>query len=311
MSATTSDWNDAVAEIMDKSGASQEAAEKALHKSNGNVDGAIILLNEKNSSSPKKPPPPKDSGPAFIDDPPSTATFNRQEKRIDDDSVAKSRETPTYAPPLRTRAPAATKASDDINGKTLVCCSLRTHVLIVPFFVRASDIAEEKKKPAMTTASDGQSGHPATLEPCVTTAQGSKDSLQDYDMADEGIPLVKSSSTANNNIAFNTPPTTVRTQLQPRQTQPGAVRVGGMDEENQIDCDNEDIETEATIESGIVDTPPKPAINPVEAQLVDNLDDVENLREQLRQRDEALEQMQRQQGNIVVGQVLHVHSNNW
>mmetsp|Transcript_5767 Transcript_5767/g.10505 ORF Transcript_5767/g.10505 Transcript_5767/m.10505 type:complete len:224 (-) Transcript_5767:377-1048(-) len=183
-----------------------------------------------------------------------------------------------------------------------------THVLIVPFFVRASDIAEEKKKPAVTTASDGQSGHPATLEPCVTTAQGSKDSLQDYDMADEGIPLVKSSSTANNNIAFNTPPMTVRTQLQPRQTQPGAVRVGGMDEENQID--SEDIETEATIESGIVDTPPKPAINPVEAQLVDNLDDVENLREQLRQRDEALEQMQRQQGNIVVGQVLRVDSNN-
>ncbi len=51
--------------------------------------------------------------------------------------------------------------------------------------------------------------------------------------------------------------------------------------------------------------------NPVEACLVDDSDDVENLQEQLRrrdealrQRDEALQQMQRQQENILVGQVL-------
>jgi hypothetical protein len=51
--------------------------------------------------------------------------------------------------------------------------------------------------------------------------------------------------------------------------------------------------------------------NPVEARLVDDSDDVENLQEQLqrrdealRQRDEALQQMQRQQENILGSQVL-------
>jgi hypothetical protein len=56
---------------------------------------------------------------------------------------------------------------------------------------------------------------------------------------------------------------------------------------------------------------------PVEAHLVDNADDVENLQEQLQQEREArrrqeeeLEHMQRQQENIVVGQVLGVGNND-
>jgi hypothetical protein len=63
---------------------------------------------------------------------------------------------------------------------------------------------------------------------------------------------------------------------------------------------------------------------PVEAHLVDNADDVENLQEQLRRQDEALQQerearqrqeeeldrIQRQQENIVVGQVLGVGNND-
>jgi hypothetical protein len=119
---TTCDWNDAVAKVMAESGASKEAAEEALQESGGNVDGAILLLNE-TFKSPTKPPPPRmDSGPAFIDDVTFVAAFNHKENRVDDDdddAVAKSRETPMYASSLRTpSATVTTKESDDITGKT-------------------------------------------------------------------------------------------------------------------------------------------------------------------------------------------------
>jgi hypothetical protein len=123
MSSTTSDWNDAVAKVMVKDGASKEAAEEALHESGGDVDGAILLLLNETCKSPTKPPPPRmDRGPAFIDDVMSVAAFNRNENRIDnddDDAVAKSGDkTPMYAPSLRTPSATVTeKASDDITGK--------------------------------------------------------------------------------------------------------------------------------------------------------------------------------------------------
>jgi hypothetical protein len=138
MSTTnTTDWNDPVA-----GGASKEAAEEALHERGGDVDGAILLLNE-TSKSPTKPPPPRmDSGPTFIDDVTSVAAFHHKEKRIDNDdapsvaafdcekkgidddgdddnkSVDKSQEKPMYASSLRTSATVTEKASDDIMGKT-------------------------------------------------------------------------------------------------------------------------------------------------------------------------------------------------
>ncbi len=55
-------------------------------------------------------------------------------------------------------------------------------------------------------------------------------------------------------------------------------------------------------------TPTNPT-EPVMARLVDNSDDVENVREQLRRREQELEQMRRNQENIVVGQVLGVENN--
>jgi hypothetical protein len=118
---TTCDWNDAVAKVMAKSGTSKEAAEEALHQSGGDVDGAILLLNETFKSPTKPRPPQMDSGPTFIDDAPSVAAFDRKMNCIDDDdddAVAKSPETPMYAPPLSASAATTTKASDDITGKT-------------------------------------------------------------------------------------------------------------------------------------------------------------------------------------------------
>jgi hypothetical protein len=119
---TTCDWNDAVAKVMAESGASKEAAEEALHQSGGDVDGAILLLNETFKSPTKPRPPQMDSGPTFIDDAPSVAAFDCKMNCIDDDdddAVAKSRETPMYASSLRTpSATVTTKESDDITGKT-------------------------------------------------------------------------------------------------------------------------------------------------------------------------------------------------
>jgi hypothetical protein len=149
------------------------------------------------------------------------------------------------------------------------------HFLIVSFFVHTSaDVADEEKKPAAApTVSDHQSGHPpATLEPCVTnTVEESQDILQDVNVADQGIPPVESPSAANV-AADSTSCTTVRAQLEPRQTHPGAFRVAGIDGEGGHDDDTEDIVTETTtIESGIVDPN-----NPVLAEVVD--EDEENRR---------------------------------
>jgi hypothetical protein len=148
------------------------------------------------------------------------------------------------------------------------------HFLIICFFVHSADVADEEKKPAAApTVSDSQSGHPpATLEPCViNTVEGSQDNPQNDNVEDQGIPPVESPSAANV-TAVATSSTTVRAQLEPRQTQPGAFRVAGIDGEDEIHDDTEDIVTETTtIESGIVDPN-----NPVSAEVVD--EDEENRR---------------------------------
>jgi hypothetical protein len=84
--------------------------------------------------------------------------------------------------------------------------------------------------------------------------------------------------------------------------------VGGHDDDNFT-------YTQQTV--SVVDIAPTRPTEPVEAHLVDNADDVENLQEQLRQRDEVLrrreeelERIQRRQENIVVGQVLGVDNND-
>ena len=119
MSTATDDWNDSVAKLMAKSGASKEATEGALHKSGGDLNLAIVLLNEKSKPISVKIPPPRiDSAPKFIDDASSNAELGRQDKNIDNHSVAKPRETPMYAPSSRltTSATATAKESGEIKG---------------------------------------------------------------------------------------------------------------------------------------------------------------------------------------------------
>jgi hypothetical protein len=154
------------------------------------------------------------------------------------------------------------------------------HFLIISFLENTSaDVAEEEKKPAAArTISDSQCGHPpATLEPCVTnTVEGSQDFLRNDNVADQGISPVESPFSANV-AADATSCTTGRAQLEPRQTQPGAFRVAGIDGEGGHDDDTEDIVTEtATIESGIVDPN-----NPVSAEVVDEDEENRRIRQQI------------------------------
>jgi hypothetical protein len=173
------------------------------------------------------------------------------------------------------------------------------HFLIISFFVHPADAAEEEKKPAAApTVSDSQSGHPpAILESCVTnTAEGSQNILQNDNVADQGIPPVESPSAANV-AAVATSCTTVPAQLEPRQTQPGAFRVAGINGEDEIDDDNEDIVTETTIESGIVDPN-----NPVSAEVVD--EDEENRRIQEKVERERKRQRAEQEGEIPEAEIV-------
>jgi hypothetical protein len=176
------------------------------------------------------------------------------------------------------------------------------HFLITCFFVHSADVVEGEKKPAAApTVSDNQSGHPpATLEPCVTnTAEESQDVLQNENVADQGIPPVESPSAANV-AAVATSCTTVRAQLEPRQTQPGAFRVAGIDGEGGHDDDTEDIVTETTIETGIVDPN-----NPVSAEVVDQDEENRRIRQQIdHQVAERERQRAEQEGEIPEAEIV-------
>jgi hypothetical protein len=151
------------------------------------------------------------------------------------------------------------------------------HFLIISFFVHSADVAEEEKKPAASpTVSDNPSGHPpSTLEPCVTnTAEGSQDILQKDNVRSRNSPGRVSFCCQCRwlcHLMYD-----IRAQLEPQQTQPGAFRVAGIDGEDEIDDDNEDIVTETAIESGIVDPN-----NPVSAEPVDKDEENRRIRQQI------------------------------
>jgi hypothetical protein len=103
------------------------------------------------------------------------------------------------------------------------------------------------------------------------------------------------------------------TPRDPVPNAPGAFAVngpndvpGGQDDDDNFTYTAQD---DTNVDNNIHAAPANPT-NPVEARLVDNSDDVENLQEQLRRREQELEQMRQNQENIVVGQVLHVDNDD-
>jgi hypothetical protein len=115
---------------------------------------------------------------------------------------------------------------------------------------------------------------------------------------------------ANENARNNNQATTntIMTSQGPVQQAPGAFAVGGPNNVPDTRQQDDNFSYTQQDDTTVNNNTANPA-NPVEARLVDNSDDVENLQKQLRQRDEVLEEIQRQQGNIVVGQVLGVDNN--
>jgi hypothetical protein len=125
-------------------------------------------------------------------------------------------------------------------------------------------------------------------------------------------------SAANENVV-NSNQATTNAIMTPRDLVPNAPGAFAVNGPNDVpggqDDDNFTQQDDSTVDNNIHAAPANPA-NPVEARLVDNSDDVETLQEQLQQRDEALRQreeelakMRKNQQNIMVGQVLDVDNN--
>jgi hypothetical protein len=246
---------------------------------NFNTQSARALLNEKPKTSLENPPPRMDSAPTFIDDAPQRAMRSHQakvtdEKGIDDELVTKPPETPMYAPTLRTSPTATSKASENIKEN------------------KKSSIASQV---ASAPVSDN---HSATER---------QDNEQEENAANrEGTYLVESPSTSaiNNNTFINTATTSstsVRAQIQPRQTEPGAVRVPGLDGENADD--DEDSATNTTVASTSLVDPN----NPVLAKPVDEDEERRRIQEEIDREVAAQREQERveQDGEIPEAEVVN------
>jgi hypothetical protein len=122
----------------------------------------------------------------------------------------------------------------------------------------------------------------------------------------EGTYLVESPSTsAINNIMFintaTTSSTSVRAQIQPRQTEPGAVRVPGLDGENADD--DEDLATNTTVAS----TSRVDPNNPLPAELVDEDEERRRIQEEIDREVAAQREQERvqQDGEIPEAEVVN------
>jgi hypothetical protein len=136
----------------------------------------------------------------------------------------------------------------------------------------------------------------ATMEPFSAISAHQEDQLIDNKL-EEGTnfePVFGHDGTNNipaASIPITPPP--------PQQTQPGAIQVGGIDEENAND-DIEDIVTEITIESGIADPN-----NPVSAEVVDEDEENRKFQEQLEHKiAERERQRAEQEGEIPEAEII-------
>jgi hypothetical protein len=124
----------------------------------------------------------------------------------------------------------------------------------------------------VSTATDTR--NVAMLEPSTINTEASQQNQQDH----EGIALDESPSTAGNNLISNNDTalsTYIPTPAPPRQIEPGAVRVPGLDGQN-ADGNDDDSETNMTAASSCVDPE-----NPVSAELVDEDEERRRIQEEI------------------------------
>jgi hypothetical protein len=140
--------------------------------------------------------------------------------------------------------------------------------------------------------------------PIDITTEADEENQQRGKVTGREIPLVESPSNSTiNNITFNNTATTssasVRAQIQPRQTEPGAVRVPGLDGENADD--DEDSVTNTTVSR----TSRVDPNNPV-AELVDEDEENQRIQEKIDREVAAQRERHRteQEGEIPEAEIL-------
>jgi hypothetical protein len=253
---TEATYEDKLAMIMAVGDATIEEASRALEECGGNIDRALALVYD------EAPPPSTDyaSSSSSLHNAPykPSKTAHRMED-VDDELIAKPRESLRHAPTLvARRQPAAAAAA-------------------------APKALEENVFHATR--------QPSTMSPSIASAN-------------------------QNGRTFNQATTKAITPRDSLFHAPGAFAVYGPRDVESGHDDDSFTYTQQTVL--VVNNEPIMPTEPVEAHVVDHSEDyVESLEEQLQQeretlrrREEELEHMQRQQENIVVGQVLLGVGNN-
>jgi hypothetical protein len=162
--------------------------------------------------------------------------------------------------------------------------------------------AKGKEKDAVTVSAATITSVSTTTNDITT--EEDEENQQRGKVTGREIPLVESPSTASNNIAFNNTATTssagVRAQIQPRQTEPGAVRVPGLDGEN---ADDDEISVSNTTESRTSRVDPN---NPLPAVLVDEDEENQRIQEKIDREVAAVRERElaEQEGEIPEAEIL-------
>jgi hypothetical protein len=246
MYTTINDWNDSVGKLMAKFGASKDEAEEALNKSDFDLNLAIDLLDKKATIVATSPP----SGimtknqPVYAHDVPPKASRACKEKGVDNDPIDKPRESPLCAP----------SPSD-----------------YAPFTAHDSKESDTEKK----TTEDID--NTLFLKPPATATVKSQEREQLYTMLEEGILSIDSFSMVHNKLAVSSHAASTsipEPAMPPQQTQPGAVREGGIEGDNETSY--EYTETETTVESVAIGS-----TDPVSAEVVDEDEEKRKFQEQV------------------------------
>jgi hypothetical protein len=253
---TEATYEDKLAMIMAVGDATTDEASRALEECGGNIDRALALVYD-------QAPPPSSDYASFSSSlhnaPYKPSRKARHSEDVDDESIAKPRESLRHAPTLVARRQPFVAAAASPKGP-------KENVFHVPH-------------------------QPTTIYPSVASANQNAGTINQ---------TTTNAVTAQDSLLHA----------------PGAFAVYGPSDV--VGGHDDDNFTYTQLNVSVVDNAQTTnPTNPVEAHLIDNSDDIENLQEQLQQerealrrREEELERIQRHQENIVVGQVLGVGNND-
>jgi hypothetical protein len=139
-----------------------------------------------------------------------------------------------------------------------------------------------------------ETGMEATMEPFASVSAHQEDQLIDNKLEEDTFGA-NFEPVFGHNGTSNIPAASIPTPPPPQQTQPGAIRVGGIDEEN-ADVDNDSM-TNMTVQNSPVDPN-----NPVSAEVFD--EDEENRRIQEKVERERERQRAEQEGEIPEAEIV-------